>query len=224
MRVRIVLHAALRRAMPQGALDASGSFECEAATPAEAMRALFSQHKPERPCAGERWRVAIAGVDNEIALHSPLSEGQVLHAMPAVMGAGGKGGFLQIIIGVVLIVVGVLLYMYGGGLVVAMGIDMAFMAAGVAMLAGGLIQMLSPQPKLSSPDASNNNDPERSRYLGAAGNTVEAGTRIPVGYGRHLVHGHYIHFDVEAELTGVGAEQQPPWTQFRSLSSALKFS
>ena len=203
--VRIILHGALRRAMPGGLT----SFECEARTPSEAIRALFNQHPPRAPAPGRKWVVAIAGCDSEAALHSPIA-GPELHVMPAMMGAGGgSGGFIQIVVGIVLIAVSFI-----------PGMQWAapyLVAAGISMIAGGAISLLSPQPKLSTPDTSVPDNPEESRYLGAAGNTTKSGTRIPYGFGRYKVPGHYLHFDVEAEPAEVLG--QPPSADQRRITS-----
>jgi predicted phage tail protein len=206
MMVRIVFHGALRAAMPGGMTE----FVCEARTPSEALRAAFSQHKPKAPMPGKRWVLSVAGCNSEAALQSPLA-GDTLHVMPCMMGAGGKNGaFIQIAIAVVLIAVAFLLP-------AAWTLTFSILVStGVGMLAGGLIQLLAPQPKTNDPVSSVTDSPEESRYLGAAKNTVDSGTRIPVGYGRNKLAGHYIHFDIEAEPAPILG--QPPRADQRRLT------
>lgn len=211
MMVRIVFHGALKAAMPHG----GGDFTCEARTPSEALRAVFSQLRPNAPTPGRRWVLSVAGCNSQAALHSPL-QGDTLHVMPAMLGAGGRSGaFIQIAIAVVLIAVA---YYFGGPL--GPTITTMLYSAGISLAAGGLIQLISPQPKLSNPDTSLTENPEASRYLGAAKNTTDSGTRIPVGYGREKLAGHYIHFDIEAEPAPV-LGQPPRAGQRRLLGSQV---
>lgn len=215
MKVKLFVHGALARAMPEEARV----FECEAETPAEALRALFSQFNPKPPSPGKRWRVTVAGCDTEAALHSPIPASGELHILPAFMGTGGgRGGFTQIIIAVVLIVVAAVLSYFAppaAGTFYAFALS-ALAGTGVSLLVGGLIQLLSPQPKTNAGGSgTSSDDVEASRYLGGARNTVESGTRIPIPYGKLKLAGHYIHFDIEAEPAAING--QPPRADQRRL-------
>lgn len=205
MTIKIVLHGAIRAAL--GGLK---EFVCEARTPAEAINALFSQVKPTPPEPGKKWLLSIAGCNSRQALYSPI-QGDTLHVMPAMVGAGDKlGAIIQIAVAVVLIAVA--LWNPLGWTAVAS----YMLGAGIALAAGGLIQLLMPQPKL---DSGSTDTQEQSRYLGAAGNTVDSGTRIPIGYGRDKLWGHYVHFDVEAEPAPI--DGQPPTSERRNMSNML---
>ena len=205
MMVRIVFHGALKAAMPHG----GGDFTCEARTPSEALRAVFSQLVPKSPLPGRRWVLSVAGCNSQAALHSPL-QGDTLHVMPAMLGAGGRSGaFIQIAIAVVLIAVA-----WWNPLGWSSAVTYLY-AAGISLAVGGLIQLISPQPKLNNPESSVTESPEASRYLGGAKNTTDSGTRIPIGYGREKLAGHYIHFDIEAEPAPVLG--QPPRADQRRL-------
>lgn len=101
-----------------------------------------------------------------------------------IQGAGGKGGMLQTIVGVVLIVAGAVITGLGGG---AVGVPM--MTMGVSMMIGGVIQMLTPQPKLNR----DGNDGEggssgkrKSSYFDGPANTVSQGNPVPLCYGTVL--------------------------------------
>ena len=65
------------------------------------------------------------------------------------------------------------------------------MKVGALALLGGLSQLLAPTPEAEE-------EQNRSAYLGAPGNTVKIGTRIPILYGRHKVYGHFLSFDINA--------------------------
>ena len=99
-------------------------------------------------------------------------------------------GAVLIVVGVV---VGVLLSWTGVGGAVGVGL----ISAGIGLMAGGLMQMLFPAPVIKN--TASQGDPEASKYLGAPKNTVAIGTRIPIGYGKFKVYGHFISFDITAK-------------------------
>lgn len=202
MRVKLILHGALQEYAP-------AEFECEAATAAEAINAVFQQHPlPVLNAHQRRWTLSVPGFDSEIALKSPL-EVQELHLVPALMGGGGggNGGFMKIAIGAVLIVAGLVLTFGSYGSASALGIPLIM--SGISFALGGIIELLTPAPKTNTGvHETDNKNPEESRYLGAAKNTTSASTRIPIGYGRFKLHGQILSFDVEADPIAVLG--QPP--------------
>lgn len=177
----IILHGFLKDLHP-------GPIEVHADTPAEAITALqqlpgFSFDTPPD--------VRIDGIECRDALFLPTSMTE-LHVFPALCGAGGNGGFFQILLGAVMVVVGALLWWTGpaGGSLATAGISM--MLGGGMMMLGGIIQLLAPQPSFSSSTS------KSSLILPSNQNTVKVGTRMPLIFGRHKFFGHYLSFNVDA--------------------------
>ena len=94
MMKRIILHGHLKKLYDK-------PIEVEASTVAEAMRFL-EQIEELKPKDGQPWPVTIRGIDSQIKLFSTTDMDEI-HVYPRRGGAGGKGGLLQIIIGVTLI-------------------------------------------------------------------------------------------------------------------------
>ena len=116
-----------------------------------------------------------------------------IHVVPMVVGAGGKGGLIQIIIGATLIAVGIFT---ANPMLVKMG---------AMMVVSGLVQMLMPAPEA----AQSGSQEEKSAYIPANKNTSKIGTRIPVLYGRRRVWGHFLSLNVTA---GTKPGATPPAT------------
>lgn len=181
MMKKIILHGKLKELYDK-------PIEVEASTIAEAVRAL--QFIPElQPEDGKPWPVTIQGVTNEIALYAETDQEEI-HIYPRVGGAGGRGGLLQILLGITLIALAFVLP--GTAIGMALGLTKGTLLLGGAMMVlGGVMQMLMPVPETDSSEA--------SLYLGAGVNTVKIGTRIPVVYGTRKIGGHYLSFDVDAK-------------------------
>ena len=208
MFVEIHCHGALRNHLP-------AVWRCEARTAAEAINGLTRQHKLPKPAAGKPWLLRAIGFETEMALKSPLCT-QRIDLVPYFggSGGGGSGGFLKIAIGAVLIAAAFALP--GLGTVLGVSLNAMMFGMGVSLVLGGALELLSPAPKISTPTVTE--QAETSKYLGAAGNTTKSGTRIPRGFGKHLVYGHYISFDVEADPSPVNG-QPPRADQRRSVGS-----
>lgn len=183
MKKKIILHGHLREKYPHEIL-------VEASTVAEAIRSLQTIDELT-PTDGTPWPVTVQGVDSDVALYSQTSLDEI-HVYPRLEGGGGVKRFFQIIVGVVLIAVGVVFapalaggFITGGTLV----------TAGAMMVLGGILQLLVPTPEEIDVGEGSNS----SRYLGATGNTVQIGTRIPLAYGNNKIAGHYLSFDVDAK-------------------------
>lgn len=173
MRVKVYLHGYFADFHP-------GPIEVIAKTVAEAVTLVTRQIPGFRPNAIHgRHRAAVVGCDQIEDLYRPAKNGEV-HIVPQFAG-GKKGGFLQIVLGAALFAVG---WFVGVPFLVQ---------AGALMFLGGIAQLLMPAP--------DGEDQKKSRYLGAPGNTVEIGTRIPILYGEDLVYGHYLSFDTDAIST-----------------------
>lgn len=176
----------------------------EAASMAGAIDMVTRQLPGFRPDPRHgRRTITIKGVTDRDVIQGDLSEDASLDIWPSMQGGGGQGGFIKIILGVVLIAASVLT-MQPGGVMASMSImgmsvpiGSMMMSWGISMLLGGLLEMVSPAPKIDL--APVGQDPEASKYLGGGQNTVRIGTRIPLLYGTHLAFGHYISFNIDAK-------------------------
>lgn len=117
-----------------------------------------------------------------------------------------RGGFFQIVLGAVLIAAAI----WTGGatlagfqLGIAGGSFRYFRFSRSVNDAGWSYVIPKPAPKADSSSTSSEADPEASKYLGASGNTVKIGTRIPVMYGENKANGHYISFNVDSKDVAV---------------------
>lgn len=164
----------------------------EASSVAEAVRSL-SLIPALQPEAGQYHAIEIDNIDTDIAL---FAQGGIdeIHIRPRRGGSGGKGGFLQVVLGIALISLAVFLGPAGLSLgafgTISQG---SIFLAGAMMALGGVLQLLAPVPKTSD------GNEESSKFLPANGNTVRIGTRIPILYGTRKVFGHYLTFDVDAK-------------------------
>ncbi|WP_353645775.1 hypothetical protein [Mesorhizobium sp. WSM2239] len=158
-----------------------GPIEVVADTVAKAVALVTRQLPGFKPNAVRgRHRVTVVGCEQIEDLYRPAKDGEV-HLVPQFAG-GKKGGFIQILLGAALVAVGFFIGMPW------------LMQVGALMFLGGIAQFLMPTPDSEDKQL-------KSRYLGAPGNTVEIGTRIPILYGEDLVYGHYLSFDTDAIQT-----------------------
>ena len=184
MLVKLYLHGHLRDRINKDFV------EIEASTVMDALQGLAGTYKKElkAPLDIGRWKIKVKGYEIKDSWYVPLIENE-LHIYP-VFRTAKKNGLVQVIVGAVLIAVGAVLYYTGVGAPV--GTFMMKLGLGI-MLSGG-ITMLCSAPRLDT------SKPKDSKYLGAQGNTVEAGTRIPFGYGIFKVAGHYISYNVSTKV------------------------
>ena len=110
--------------------------------------------------------------ESELDMHT---DAKVIKIVPRVVGAGGDGGILNIILGVVLIVAGV----WTG--------NPALIGAGIGMLVGGVAQML--MPKVDNTQDQNQDGNKANKGFGGAVTTVAQGNPVPVLYGHREVGG-----------------------------------
>jgi predicted phage tail protein len=167
--------------------------EVFAETPFEAIRSLSTNFAKQlkAPINVGRWQVKIKEITRVEELYLPVSK--VLNIYPS-FSPSKQSGWINIGIGSALIVGGLL--MSGATFGAATPLSSGMIAAGIGMLTGGLIQLLYPTPKINN---TLQTDPEASKYLGAPKNTVATGTRIPIGYGKFRVFGHFISFNISAK-------------------------
>ncbi|HEJ0080835.1 tail assembly protein [Acinetobacter baumannii] len=112
------------------------------------------------------------------------TEAETIHIVPRVMGAGGNGGVLQLVLGVVLIVAGVMT----GGTSSVYGI--ALIGAGAGMAMGGVASML--MPKVATTQDQNQDGNRANEGFGSAVTTVAQGNPVPILYGQREVGGFIV--------------------------------
>lgn len=177
----------------------AGRYNVVADTIAEAITAVTRQIKTLQPVLGRpRQSFQIVDCDQFSEMTKP-SDMQEIHLVPSFTGGKGNGGFIQIVLGAVLIAAS---FIPGLNVALVGSVTLSGMlfSMGMSLALGGVLAMMSPAPKRDSTlDTGFVGDPEQSKYLGSPKNTVAIGTRIPVGYGRHRVSGHFISFDIQAK-------------------------
>lgn len=103
-----------------------------------------------------------------------------LHIFPAIVGAGGKQGIFQIIIGIIIVVVCWWNPLGWGAATLLAGYMM-----GASMIIGGATSLLTKTPTVSSYDNSNV-DRKPSFIFNGPVNVQEQGGPVPLVYGKHL--------------------------------------
>jgi predicted phage tail protein len=155
------------------------------------------------------WHIASGKQDNflsEEMLDFPV-ESTDLHVFPAILGAGGKPGMGQIILGVVLIVVAVVapyiapyLGIVMGG-ITAGGVATSLAIAGVLSIAGGLMAMISKSPSMGMGgyEGAAAADARPSFIFNGTVNNTEQGVPVPLVYGEHLTGSTVISAGITTE-------------------------
>lgn len=167
-----------------------GPILIEASNIWDAVEAVTFQVQGFQPDCNGRKVIKVVGYDLVDDMKRLDVTTEDIHIMPA-MSFGKDGGLIQTIVGVTLIVAGFLL---------PTGPWTPYLInAGIALALGGVMQMLSPQPQLSS----GNEDSQRSKYLPSQQNTVAIGTTIPLLYGTYRVPGHILSLNIDATDTGI---------------------
>ena len=156
-------------------------FKLDVLTAGEALHALFLQIPGLRQhVQNDFYRVRIAGNDIceddlQFGMTSILKSDDVIHIIPAAIGAGGV---FQAIAGAVLVVAGAVLTYFGQGWI---GVPM--IGAGVGMMMGGIAMMLTKTPKTNKDDGGSNNNTSFSNL----DNTIAQGQPLPLCYGRMMI-------------------------------------
>lgn len=178
-RVTVIFHGPL----------GGGRHEIVAETAWEAIEGLSLQLPglQPNPFTGRKVVQAV-GFPTLESLRSPLVVEEI-HVIPALEFAK-NGGLIKTVVGPVLLVTAAFM---GGTFWPAIVASL-----GASFLTAGLSQLISPQPQLNT-----NDDGKRSRYLGAAPNTVRIGTTIALGYGRRRVGGQLLSVNIDAKDTGI---------------------
>lgn len=181
--------------------------EVEANTVYDGLKALVSKYKKElkAPIDLGRWKIRIRDFDTKESWYVPLFVDNI-HIYPMFKTA--KSQWATIAIGVGLM----LLAGPAGGLFVntvttgaatataatatSVAVTQFMTYAGTALLMQGVMNLLFPVPKMNTSAEAKTN----SKYLGSPETTTAAGTRIPFGYGKYKIAGHYISYNISSTL------------------------
>ena len=169
-------------------------FHLHAATPAEALHALFTQIKGLREHIRKGvYQVRFNGQDQtEAGLADNFRQpaGGVLHIVPRVAGAGKNGGIIQTIVGAVVAVVGAY---FGQAWAVQLG---------VGMMMGGVAQLLTKQPNLDT--KSSGVESSKNTSFSNLSNTAAQGQPVPLAYGLVYCGSRVVSQGVETRRISTG--------------------
>jgi predicted phage tail protein len=179
-------------------------FEFEAATPAQAIKALcvnfpgLEKWLIDSEKDGVGYRVTVSKekiTEQDVSpLFMPFSDKEVFSITPVIAGAGGGGG--RILVGVGLIAAAVFLgpsLAIGGagflGATIGTGLiggiaAQAIGAIGLSLVLGGVAQMISPQPDFSPMESGPEAAKLESFTFSNVVNTSRQGLPVPIAYGR----------------------------------------
>ena len=127
--------------------------------------------------------VSEEGIDN-------YTGASVIHIVPQVVGAGGDGGFFQVIAGAVLIGLSFVPFLTH--------ISPYLMSAGIGLMIGGAASLLMPTPDVEGQDPDGN---KPSNGFGGAVTTVAQGNPVPVLYGEREIGGFIVSAGIYTEDT-----------------------
>ena len=114
----------------------------------------------------------------------------VIHIVPKVVGAGGDGGFFQMVAGAVLINLSFIPFLAP--------ISPYLMSAGIGLMVGGVASFLMPTPDVEGQDPEGN---KPSNGFGGAITTVAQGNPVPVLYGEREIGGFIVSAGIYTEDT-----------------------
>ena len=112
----------------------------------------------------------------------------VIHIVPQVVGAGGDGGFFQVIAGAVLIGLSFVPFLAP--------FKPYLMPAGIGLMIGGAASLLMPTPDVEGKDPDGN---KPSNGFGGAVTTVAQGNPVPVLYGEREIGGFIVSAGIYTE-------------------------
>ena len=190
MRVKIFLHGHLKEKI------GADFVYTEARTAYEALKSIGTRYRKvlKAPLDLGKWKVKLKDYDTREKIMGAIRH-NVLHLYPSFRTAK-SGGATQMIVGFVMIVVGAILVCCTGG---------AWAAAGEYLIKGGIAMMCAGALSLiMAPDLSTADGQTKDQYLGAADHTTAAGTRIPFGYGKYRITGHYISYNISSTYYTAG--------------------
>ncbi len=177
------------------------SFQLAVSSPAEAIAALgaqlpgLQQYLYQSKSKGVEYAVFVGETNITADELAHPSANSTIKFAPVLVGAGGKNGVLQTIVGGLLVIAGAVLTVYGFG-----NIGVPMTKFGWSMVIGGIAQMLAPQPKGGPDDKA---DDRASYVFSGPVNTLAQGNPVPVGYGRMYVGSAVVSAGIETRDQGI---------------------
>lgn len=194
MFVKVIFHGVLKKLCPD-------EYKVEAETAAEAIRGVTNQLRKKLVRKdGTMFQVICKQCLTKFEFFSHIPESEEpfeLDLYPAfVPSGGGNGNVLNMIVGAVLIVIGAILMFFAP----ETGAWAWLYDVGFALIVGGTIQALSGAIGLllTKKQDTASDSTESSRTFGTNTNTTKIGTRIPIGYGKYKLYGHYLSVNTQA--------------------------
>ena len=201
MFVKVIFHGVLKKLCP-------GEYRVEAETPAEAIRGVTNQLRDKLVRKdGTMFQAVCKQCLSKFAFFSHIPESEEdfeIDLFPAFTPSGGGNVNVQnIIIGAVIIVLTLAVIFLTGGTAAfatwaaftkaAGWLGMLALSTGTLMVLQGTIGLLMQKKEDIASDST-----ESSRTFGTNTNTTKIGTRIPIGYGKYKVYGHYLSVNTQA--------------------------
>lgn len=201
MLVKVIFHGVLKKLCPD-------EYKVEAETAAEAIRGVTNQLRKKLVRKdGTMFQVVCKQCLTRFAFFSHIPESEEtfeLDLYPAFVPSGGGNVNIQnIIIGAVIIAITLAaIFLTGGAAAFASWtafteaagwLGMFALSTGTLMVLQGTIGLLTAKKQDVSSDST-----ESSRTFGANTNTTKIGTRIPIGYGKYKLYGHYLSVNTQA--------------------------
>lgn len=192
MRVKIFLHGHLKEKL------GADFVYTEARTAYEVIKSITNRYRKvlKAPLSIGRWGVKLKDYDTKEKLMGRIRH-NVLHLYP-IFRTAKSAGVTQIVIGVLLIAAAIIMPS-----TVALWGSLELSASTVAFVGGSLI-ISGALTMMMAPDLSTDNTDTKDKYLGAGEHTTAAGTRIPFGYGKYKIFGHYISYNISSTLYKAG--------------------
>ena len=181
--------------------------EVEANTVYDGLKALVYKYKKElkAPIDLGRWKIRVRDFDTKESWYVPLFVDSI-HIYPLFKTAKSQWATIAIGVGLMLLagpVGGLFANTVTTGAATATAATATSVAvtqfmtyAGTALLIQGVMNLLFPTPKMDTSSEAKTN----SKYLGSPETTTAAGTRIPFGYGKYKIAGHYISYNISSTL------------------------
>ena len=192
MQVKIFLHGHLKEKI-------GADFVCtDARTAYEAMKSIGVRYKKvlKAPLDLGKWKVVLKDYGTKEKLLGRIRH-NVLHLYPTFRTAK-SAGVTQIVVGAFLIAAAIIMpatvALWGA---VTLSASTVALAGASLILSGALTMMMAP-------DLSTDNTDTKDKYLGAGEHTTAAGTRIPFGYGKFKIAGHYISYNTSSTYYTAG--------------------
>ncbi|WGH24512.1 tail assembly protein [Acinetobacter phage EAb13] len=184
------------------------SVNVEASTPLDALKLLAVQHPENGKIKPVPVRIKQLHTMAELNDPTNADDKHVFDIVPVAAhevspttyhGAGGGGGWVNIVIGVVLVVVAIVApylapALYTGAYAsIAGAATTMVMSMGFGMMISGIMQLLAPTPKVNE-----NKDGNLSSRTFGARTTSEIGTPIQIVFGTYKIGFHLFSFNVES--------------------------